>query len=53
MAVVLTNLLLEEDVISTAQTLYGLIDDLTPYYQDLTKSIFKKPLIITKQQLIY
>ncbi len=39
MAVVLTNLLLEDNVISTANTLFGLIDDLTPYYQDLTKSI--------------
>jgi len=41
-AVVLTNLLLEDNVISTANTLFGLIDDLTPYYQDLTKSIPKQ-----------
>jgi len=40
--VVLTNLLLEDNVISTANTLFGLIDDLTPYYQDLTKSIPKQ-----------
>ncbi len=46
MAVVLTNLLLKEDVISTANTLLGLIDDLTPYYQDLTKSIPPKSKII-------
>lgn len=46
MAVVLTNLLLEEDVISTAKTLFGLIDDLTPYYQDLTKSIPPKSKIL-------
>lgn len=46
MAVVLTNLLLEEDVVSTAQTLYGLIDDLTPYYQDLTKTIPPKSKIL-------
>jgi len=46
MAVVLTNLLLEDDVISTANTLFGLIDDLTPYYQDLTKSIPKKSKIL-------
>ena len=45
-AVVLTNLLLEDDVISTANTLFGLIDDLTPYYQDLTKSIPKKSKIL-------
>jgi len=38
-AVVLTELILNEDVFSTANTLYGLIDDLTPYYQDLTKSM--------------
>ena len=46
MAVVLTNLLLEDDVISTAKTLFGLIDDLTPYYQDLTKSIPPKSKIL-------
>jgi len=39
MAVVLTDLLLEDNVLSTANTLFGLIDDLTPYYQDLTKNI--------------
>jgi len=38
-AVVLTNLLLEDDLVSTANTLFGLIDDLTPYYQDLNKEI--------------
>lgn len=46
MAVVLTNLLLEDDVVSTANTLDGLIDDLTPYYQDLTKSIPKNSKIL-------
>jgi len=43
MAVVLSNLLLEDDAISTAQTLYGLIDDLTPYYQNLTSTIPDRP----------
>ncbi len=43
MAVVLSNLLLEDDAISTAQTLYGLIDDLTPYYQNLTSKIPDRP----------
>ncbi len=43
MAVVLSNLLLEDDAISTAQTLYGLIDDLTPYYQNLTSNIPDRP----------
>lgn len=46
MAVVLSNLLLEDDVISTSKTLFGLIDDLTPYYQDLTKNIPKKSKIL-------
>ena len=46
MAVVLSNLLLKDDVISTAKTLYGLIDDLTPYYQDLTKTIPKRSKIL-------
>ena len=46
MAVVLTNLLLEDDVLSTVNTLMGLIDDLTPYYQDLTKSIPPKSKIL-------
>ena len=39
MAVALTNLLLNENVVSTARTLYGLVDELTPYYQDLVKDI--------------
>jgi len=46
MAVVLTNLLLEDDVLSTVKTMMGLIDDLTPYYQDLTKSIPQKSKIL-------
>ena len=46
MAVVLTDLLLKDDVISTSKTLFGLIDDLTPYYQDLTKRIPKKSKIL-------
>ncbi|MCD4794578.1 MAG: tetratricopeptide repeat protein [Bacteroidales bacterium] len=46
MAVVLTNLLLDDDLISTVKTLFGLIDDLTPYYQDLTKSIPPKSKIL-------
>ncbi len=46
MAVVLTNLLLEDNVLSTVNTLMGLIDDLTPYYQDLTKSIPPKSKIL-------
>lgn len=46
MAVVLTNLLLDDDVVTTANTLNGLIDDLTPYYQDLTKSIPKNSKIL-------
>ncbi|MEO1258915.1 MAG: hypothetical protein AAFZ15_08950 [Bacteroidota bacterium] len=39
MAIVLSNLLLQDDVLSTAQTLRGLIDELTPYYQSLTSDI--------------
>ena len=39
MAVVLSNLLLHDNVVGTARTLYGLVDELTPYYQDLTKEI--------------
>ena len=46
MAVVLTDLLLEDDVLSTVETLTGLIDDLTPYYQDITKSIPKRSKIL-------
>lgn len=46
MAVVLTNLLLKDDVISTVKTLFGLIDDLTPYYQDLTSRIPPKSRIL-------
>jgi hypothetical protein len=41
-AVVLTDLLFEDDLLSTAKTLNGLIDDLTPYYQDLMKEIRKR-----------
>ncbi len=43
MAVVLSNLLMTDDVISTAKTLYGLIEDLTPYYQNLTSAIPPRP----------
>ena len=39
MAVVLSNLLLHDNMVGTARTLYGLVDELTPYYQDLTKEI--------------
>ncbi|MEZ4953880.1 MAG: hypothetical protein R2825_09930 [Saprospiraceae bacterium] len=39
MAIVLSNLLLKDDVMSTAKTLHGLIDELTPYYQSLTSDI--------------
>ena len=42
MAVVLTDLLLKDNLVSTAQTLYGLVDELTPYYQDLIKELRKR-----------
>jgi len=37
---------LEDDVLSTVKTLTGLIDDLTPYYQDITKNIPKRSKIL-------
>ncbi|MCX6320371.1 MAG: tetratricopeptide repeat protein, partial [Bacteroidia bacterium] len=35
MAVVLTNLIFNDDAVSTAQTLNDIVEDLSPYYQDL------------------
>jgi len=35
MAVVLTNLIFNDDAISTARTLNDIVEDLSPYYQDL------------------
>ena len=46
MAVVLSDLLLKNDIITTSKTLFGLIDDLTPYYQDLIKKIPTKSKLL-------
>jgi tetratricopeptide (TPR) repeat protein len=40
MAVVLTNLIFNDDAISTARTLNDVVEDLSPYYQDL---MFRMP----------
>lgn len=39
MAVVLTNLIFNDDAISTARTLNDVVEDLSPYYQDLMLKI--------------
>ena len=46
MAVVLSDLLLKHDIITVSKTLFGLIDDLTPYYQDLIKRIPAKSRLL-------
>ena len=46
MAVVLTNLLFDEDVVTTAQTLNNYVEDLSPYYQDLMKIMPKNSRIL-------
>ena len=46
MAVVLTNLLFDEDAVSTAQTLNDIVEDLSPYYQDLIEKMPKKSKIL-------
>ena len=38
-AVILNRLVIEENIESVADTLRGIIDELTPYYQDLTKAM--------------
>ena len=53
MAVVLTDLLLKSDTITTSKTLFGLIDDLTPYYQDLIKRIPQKSRILFDAMIRY
>lgn len=39
LAVILNSLILNDDIISTLEIMNGIIDELTPYYQDLTKDI--------------
>ncbi|MBN2773327.1 MAG: winged helix-turn-helix transcriptional regulator, partial [Prolixibacteraceae bacterium] len=46
MAVVLTNLIFEDDAVSTAQTLNDIVEDLSPYYQDLMYKMPKNSKIL-------
>ncbi len=39
LAVILNSLIIDDDIMSTADILGGIVDELTPYYQDLTKDI--------------
>jgi hypothetical protein len=39
LAVLLSNLILKQEILSTAELFNGVLDELTPYYQDLTKDI--------------
>lgn len=39
LAVILNSLILNDDILSTLEIMNGIIDELTPYYQDLTKDI--------------
>jgi len=39
LAVILNSLIIEDDIVSTIDVLQGIVDELTPYYQDLTKDI--------------
>ncbi len=45
-AVILNRLVLEENIESVADTLRGIIDELTPYYQDLTKAMPPKTKLL-------
>jgi len=45
-AVVLTNLLFNEDVVSTIQTLNNIVEDMSPYYQNLMLNIPPKSRIL-------
>jgi len=45
-AVILNRLVLEENIKSVADTLRGIIDELTPYYQDLTKAMPPKTKLL-------
>jgi len=45
-AVILTRLVLEENIESVVEILQGIIDELTPYYQDLTKAMPLKSKIL-------
>jgi tetratricopeptide (TPR) repeat protein len=46
LAVILSNLILERDILETAKLLDGIIDDLTSYYQDITNDIPQKSKIL-------
>ena len=46
LAAILSSLILDKDVLKTAQLLEGIIDDLTPYYQDITNDIPHKSRIL-------
>jgi len=45
-AVILNRLVIEENIESVADTLRGIIDELTPYYQDLTKAMPPKTKLL-------
>ncbi|HMS68105.1 MAG TPA: tetratricopeptide repeat protein, partial [Saprospiraceae bacterium] len=46
LAVILSNLILDKNILDTAQLLDGIIDDLTSYYQDITNDIPPKSKIL-------
>lgn len=39
LAVILNGLVIDDDILTTCEIMDGIIDELTPYYQDLTKDI--------------
>lgn len=45
-AVILNRLVIEENIESVTDTLRGIIDELTPYYQDLTKAMPPKTKLL-------
>lgn len=49
LAVILKSLIIENDVLTTLEILNGIIDELTPYYQDLTKDIPPKSRVLFDQ----
>lgn len=46
LAVILSNLVIEKNILDTAQLLDGIVDELTPYYQDITNDIPHKSKIL-------
>jgi len=46
LAVILSNLILNNEILSTAEIFEGALDELTPYYQDLTKDIPSRSKIL-------